>query len=258
MKPIRVYRCPDTIDGIMTGIYEAGVSRYGHDYIRLEVILPDCDSEMQLFCDYIQITEDNRKASRVADSIRNNISAAVYTNIIHVLLSSNPDKADIAYHFLVYGFHIGADVISALQIHWVKKVFDINRAVGNEAHFFREFLRFAQKDGIYISVIEPKNHIASLITPHFADRLNADSFIIYDKIHMEAGIHPASKDWYIRKVLPKEGAQLEKMYNDNDGLASLWKTFFDAIAIEERTNYNLQRNMCPLHMRKHMTEFNER
>lgn len=257
MKPIRVYRCPDTIDGIMTGIYEAGISRYGHDYIRLEVISPDCISEMQLFSEYIEIIEDAKKAALAADSIIKKISSAVYISIIHVLLSDKADKADIAYHFLVYAFHIGPGVMSALQVPWVKQVFEINRAVGNESHFFREFLRFSQTDGIYISVIEPKNHVILLITPHFADRLNTESFIIYDKIHMEAGIHPASGDWYIRHILPEESLQLEKMYNNDDGLASLWKTFFDAIAIKERANPSLQRNMCPIHFRKHMTEFKD-
>ena len=146
MKPIRVYRCPDTIDGMLTGIYEAGISRYGHDHIRLEVILPDCVSEMQLFSEYIEITEDAKKAAAAADSIINKISPAIYSNIIHVLLSAVPDKADIAYHFLVYAFHMGPAVMSALQIPWVKQVFEISRAVVNESHSFREFLRFSQTD----------------------------------------------------------------------------------------------------------------
>ncbi len=255
MKPIRIYRCPDTICGILTGIYDAGTSRYGHDYIRLETTCPDGFSEMQLFCEYIEIAPDSKKADIVADSVKDKISSAVYMNILHLLLSSDTEKANIAYHFLVYGFHIGERIIHALQIPWVKQVFEINRAVENEAHFFREFLRFSNKDNIYISVIEPKNHIVSLIMPHFADRLNTESFIIYDKTHMEAGMHPASNEWYIRNLLPDEGRTLEKMYNNNDTTASLWKTFFDAIAIKERTNPSLQRNMCPIHFRKYMTEF---
>ena len=35
---------------------------------------------------------------------------------------------------------------------------------------------------------------------------------------------------------------------------ALWKRFFDAIAIEERKNYNLQRNLMPLYARKYMKE----
>ena len=106
-----------------------------------------------------------------------------------------------------------------------------------------------------ISVIEPKSRVVSLIMPHFSDRLNCESFIIYDKTHCEAGIHPASGEWFIKNTLPDEGQILENMYNNKDELTALWKTFFDSIAIKERINPALQRNMLPLHFRKHMSEF---
>ena len=41
----------------------------------------------------------------------------------------------------------------------------------------------------------------------------------------------------------------------NDEFTDLWKTFFDTIAIEERKNEKLQRNMFPLWTRKHVVEF---
>ena len=35
-KMIRVYQCEDTVDGILSAIYDAGISGYGHEYIRIE------------------------------------------------------------------------------------------------------------------------------------------------------------------------------------------------------------------------------
>ena len=43
----------------------------------------------------------------------------------------------------------------------------------------------------------------------------------------------------------------------SDGYRDLWKTFYQAIAIEERKNPKLQRNMMPLRYREYMTEFLE-
>lgn len=255
MKLTRIYRCPDTIDGMLTGIYEAGISRYGHDYIKLEVTEPNAPTSMSLFSEYIEISEDPIKAGKVAESIQKNISAAAYNYTISALLSDDADKANIAYHFLVYGFHVGPHIISALQVSWVRQIFELKRSVMNEARFFKEFLRFSQSGKLYVSVIEPKSRVASLIMPHFSDRLNCESFIIYDKTHNEAGIHPASGEWFIKNILPKEGQILENMYNNKDELMALWKTFFDSIAIKERINPELQRNMLPLHFRKHMSEF---
>lgn len=255
MKPIRIYQCPDTIDGMLTGIYEAGISRYGHDYIKLEVTEPGTPTSMSLFSEYIEISEDPVKAGNVAESIQKNISSAAYNYTISALLSADADKANIAYHFLVYGFHVGPRIISALQVSWVRQIFELKRSVMNEAHYFKEFLRFSQSDRLYISVIEPKSRVISLIMPHFSDRLNCESFIIYDKTHSEAGIHPASGEWFIKNILPDEGQILENMYNNKDELTALWKTFFDSIAIKERINPALQRNLLPIHFRKHMSEF---
>ena len=101
MKPTRIYQCPDTIDGMLTGIYEAGISRYGHDYIKLEVTEPGTPTSMSLFSEYIEISEDPVKADNVAESIQKNISSAAYNYTISALLSADADKANIAYHFLV-------------------------------------------------------------------------------------------------------------------------------------------------------------
>lgn len=46
MKQMRVYRCEDTPEGIFTAVYDAGKSAYGHDHIRLEVIMPGGRTEL--------------------------------------------------------------------------------------------------------------------------------------------------------------------------------------------------------------------
>ena len=37
----------------------------------------------------------------------------------------------------------------------------------------------------------------------------------------------------------------------------LWKTFFETVAIRERTNLNCQKNHLPLRFRPYMTEFQD-
>jgi len=41
----------------------------------------------------------------------------------------------------------------------------------------------------------------------------------------------------------------------SDKYEQLWKTFFETIAIKERTNPKCQRNLMPLWIRAHMNEF---
>ena len=44
---------------------------------------------------------------------------------------------------------------------------------------------------------------------------------------------------------------------DEKQLQKLWKLFVDTIAIKERVNPKLQRQMLPLRFRKYMKEFSE-
>ena len=41
----------------------------------------------------------------------------------------------------------------------------------------------------------------------------------------------------------------------NDEYTDMWKIFFETIAIKQRYNPECQRNLMPVWMRKHVTEF---
>ena len=87
-----------------------------------------------------------------------------------------------------------------LQIPAVQTVFQINRAVANEAHLQTEFLRFAEySDQVLFSEIGPKNRVTALLMPYFTDRLPSEPFIIYDKNHQEAGVWTGKGRWYMMR-----------------------------------------------------------
>lgn len=258
MKPIRVYQCEDTLEGIFTAIYEAGISRYGHDSIRVQAQTAELNENLTLFSEYIFIETDPQKVEKVLHSIRSKISRKVCEEVLRAACSAEADKADVIYHFIVYGFALGSKVIDALQIPCVQRIFEINRRILNEVHQFLEFLRFQEvKDNppVLLAIFEPKNDILPLVTPHFADRLNPEWFIIYDKKRQYASFHSPDEDWYVRKLEQEECHHLEELEKQKEDYTDLWKAFFDTIQIKERNNPNCQRNHLPLYYRKHMTEF---
>ena len=74
MKNMRVYQCEDSINGIFTAIYEAGMSGYGHQFIKIQERSKSVNNyEMELFTEYIAVESDTEKASKVLKSIRDNI-----------------------------------------------------------------------------------------------------------------------------------------------------------------------------------------
>lgn len=258
MKPVRVYQCEDTQDGIFTAVYDAGKSRYGHDHIRIQAQTPGLQENYDLFSEYITVMTDPEKAEKVCRSVRQQISEDAYKSIMRAVRCDAEDKADVIYHFIVYGFALGAKVTDALQIPWVQRIFELNRKFLNEAHYFKEFLRFQEiklERPVLFAVFEPQNQVLHEVTTHFADRLNPEWFIIYDKAHREASFHDPEAGWYVRKLEQVECERLEELEEQREDYVDLWKAFFETIRIVERENPNLQRSNLPLRYRKHMPEF---
>ena len=257
-KMIRVYQCEDTVDGILSAIYDAGISGYGHEYIRIEPQSPGYTTNRTLFSEYITVQTDSGKKDSVIKAVRSKISWKAYAFMMNALASDFSDRGDVVYRFVAYGFTMGKQVCETLQLPCVKRIFAINRAVQNEAHYFNEFLRFqevAQEPSLLLGVIEPRHHVIPNLMQHFGERFISEWFIIYDKTHQEAAFHQADGSWELRLLTGQEAKKLEELTEKQEEYADLWKTFFDHIAIVERKNQKLQTNMLQLHYRKYMTEF---
>jgi len=253
----RIYLCDDSIDGIFTAIYLAWSSRYGHANIKIE---EKCEgskySNIELFSDYIVTDTDYQLATKVSQSIREKISEEAYEMVCRVALSDYSGKADLIYRFLIMGFSIGRGITEHLSNEIVNQVFRVNKNVSNEAHHFLGFVRFSeQENGLLTCVIHPKNNVLTLITPHFADRLPGERFLIYDDNRKLATFHVPGNSWILAQVPVLDQSRIEEITIQEDEYRDLWKAFFKHIAIEERINPKLQRNNLPLRFRGDMTEF---
>lgn len=257
-KPIRIYQCEDSVDGVFSAVYEAGISGYGHKFIKIQIIKEDEPQELELFSEYITVTTDSHKSESVARAVRDKISFQAYVYIMYAAASAFSDRGDAIYQFVTYGFTMGKKVCGALQLPCVKRIFEMKRAVSNESHYSREFLRFQEirkNPSLLIALFEPIHRVLPFITEHFSDRLPDDWFIIVDKTHHEASFHNASGEWEIHLLTSEEEQRLDEMTEHQEEYVDLWKTFFQNIAITERKNEKLQKNNMPLHYRKYVTEW---
>ena len=175
--------------------------------------------------------------------------------IYKAALSYEDDKVDVIYHFLKMGFHYGADVVNMHGSDVVCRIFELSRNVSNEAHLFREFIRFQEsKEGVLIARIKPKNQILPMVAEHFSDRFPGENFVILDEIHNMGLFHESNRQWYLSWLT---GEELEGIWEcgRHEKYEELWKTFFKTIAIEQRQNATCQRNHCSLRYRDYMVEF---
>ena len=253
----RIYLCDNSIDGIFTAIYLAWSSRYGHANIKIEEKSEGSKySNIELFAEYEAVDTDYELAAKVSKSIKEKISVEAFEMACRVALSDYNGKADLIYRFLILGFSVGSSIINHISNEVVNRVFRVDKNVNNEAHHLLGFLRFSEKeDGLLTSVIHPKNNVITIITPHFADRLPGEKFLIYDENRKIATFHIPGNSWILAQVPEFEQSKLEEITINEDEYRDLWKVFFNHIAIKERINPKLQRNNLPIRFRGDMTEF---
>lgn len=145
-----------------------------------------------------------------------------------------------------------------MQIPCVKAIFALQRRVRNEAAWFREILRFQEvsvEPSVLLAVIEPDHRILTMIASHFADRLNPERFMIYDKGHCEVMIHVPEQPWYIRALTVQECAQLDVLWSKEEYVI-LWKTFLTAFVFRSVAMIHCRRIWHPRNTARIWQNFN--
>lgn len=248
-----IFLCEDTPDGIFTAVYDAWDSGLGHQNVALE--LNGCFN-YSLFSRYIPVSTDYEKSFKVARSLKNKLSLQVFTMAYYASLAEAPEKADAIYRFLVLAFRHGPAIVSMLGLPEVQAVFTLRRRVGNEAHYFREFIRFSDAGpDLLFGKIHPKSNVLPLVAPCFSDRMPSETWVLLDEKRDLAAFHPADREWSLTPVSKSQLEALQEHTKSEDQYRSLWKVFHKTIAIKERINPRCQRNHLPLWYRSNMTEF---
>ncbi len=251
--------CEDSVEGVFTAIYEIYEKHLNLDTTRVQT---GEDENIRLFATYLPVATDLEKAHKVTTTIRKRLGEDAYKDICMALTTTDPDKAQAVFRTIVTGLRMTqgnkiAYVMDNLSDEHVRKVMTLSRNAGNELHHMIEFVRFEEMtQGFLLARFSARNRILPMMIPHFADRLPSENFIIYDERHDWAAVHPARKDWILiegagDKLQLSLGQQSAREMNYQD----LYRHFVDKIAIADRKNYELQRNMLPIRFRKYMTEF---
>lgn len=251
---MEIFVCGDSYDDIMTCIYDAWVValKLGHDNVA---IVRKRNVRPNLLDNYTYITADPNKVEKVTRSVRSKISELALLWVYNATLSIADGAPDAIYRFMILGFKAGYKVTDMLTEKPVIELMEINRRVAGEGHHFIEFARFNQVGNVYISHLEPENNVVFRVAEHFADRMPSEHFMIIDDNRKIAAVHPKDEDIYIRILSDSEFAALSTSETYEDEYTSMWRTFFDTIAIKQRYNPTCQNTLFPKKKRKHATEF---
>ncbi|MBM7582043.1 putative DNA metabolism protein [Caldicoprobacter guelmensis] len=235
-----------SFEGLLTAIYEA--------YYRQEEpekILSDDNIQDNLFVQYVYINTDQQKAQRVYDAIVHKISSSAAKKVLYAFLSEAQDAGTAIYRYLKLGFKMGKSVDSALADPYVFRIHVLHKKVSQEAGKMLGLIRFRLlKNGIFYAPIEPDFNILGIIAPHFKRRMPTQDWIIHDVKRKLAAFH--SQGQYA--ILPFEFKEALPLDDEEFDYQTLWKEYFQNIAIKSRINPRLQRQFMPVRYWKYLIE----
>lgn len=256
-----IFECEDSISGILTGVFDAFDSRYGHKNIQLNA---NSSGNYILFAEYISVISDFSKSRKVSQTLLDKFGLEFYETICKCALADGHskkltmDKANAIYQTIVMAFALpdGAKVLNYLGEPCIQCIFELCRQTNNEGHHFLGFLRFSElENGILFSTIHPKNNVLPIVAEHFTDRLPSENFMIYDATHQIAAVHKACKDYMIVDASDLNLDMTKQYSQDEQEYRRLFCTFFNSIAIEARINPKLQSQNIPKRFWSDAVEF---
>lgn len=248
--------CDPSPEGIFSAVYYAYERKLNPNITKISVREVD---NYELFAEYIYIKTEVEKAKKVDKTIEKRFDNISYSYIWYALYSYQPERADAIYHTIARGLANAykGNLVNYLQDPYVLTVSKMRQNVWCEVHHYMGFVRFQElQNGILYGEIEPKNEVLPILAEHFADRFPKENFILRDKGRNLYMVHEAGKEvvFYLEEEMRAEVTS--DMYSKEEReIQNLFQVFHNSIAIKERTNLKLQRQLLPLRFRENMIEF---
>lgn len=239
-----VYQYDGTFEGFLCCVHES----YMQKEIPADIMTGDY--EQYFLYPIKEISTVHEHADRVFRSFDIKMSLKVTEFIKNGFLICHPQKEMLLYRFIRKGYKIGGGIVDCLTDDDVYKLDKAVKYLYNEAHQFKEFLRFGEYNKTLAAVINPKNWVLPLLAAHFSDRYNSETFLIYDEVHHAALIYQP----YELRIVPVNDFVLPEADEEELRYQRLWRLFHKTIGIKERKNAKCQMNMMPKRYWKHALE----
>lgn len=185
-----------------------------------------------------RIPTDPTQARRVYRGL-GRLGQEVKARVAVGFLNTDPGKELTLLRFARLCFDQGPAAARMLGHPDCAAAFALERAVRNDAHLCKEFLRFEERGGMLGAVLHPRHCVLPLLRGHFCDRLPDEDFLIYDASHGAAMLRQNGRVQYLRME------RYDPLPDDAEpDWQQLWKSFFRAVTIEPRRNERCQQTHC--------------
>ncbi|WP_346026463.1 TIGR03915 family putative DNA repair protein [Beduinella massiliensis] len=226
-----------TLDGLLCCIFRAFERRETPEEVH-----PRMPSQLSLLGAPVCVETEEARARRVEAGIARTGGMQALSAVRDAVYSANPHAGRDAVRYARLVFRYGPAVHDLLTDDTLLCVRDTSQKLWREVGQLREFLRFRElENGVYIAEMTPENDVTELLMPHFADRFGDMSFILHDRGRKKAGVFD-TRGWVIAS---SEQMRLPEISAREARYQSMWKLFYETIAIKARENPRQRRQFMP-------------
>lgn len=238
-----IYQYDGSLDGFLCCVYES--------YVYKEAPAAFCCDEDPLSLYEVRtVVTQPAYSQRVSRGIAARSGKALAV-VRRGFLTCLPDKELHLYAFIRKLLAEGPGFMRDLSDPACYPLYRAIRHMNGELEKLRGFVRFSDYGGILGAEIEPKNRVLPLLRCHFCQRYANEQFFIYDRTHRELLLYANGRS----RITQIENFQPVLPGEDELYFRSLWKQFFQSVAIRERENPRCQNTFMPKRYRGTMTEF---
>lgn len=238
-----IYQYDGSLDGFLCCVYES--------YVYKEAPAAFCCDEDPLSLYEVRtVITQPAYSQRVSRGIAARSGKALAV-VRRGFLTCLPDKELHLYAFIRKLLAEGPGFMRDLSDPACYPLYRAIRHMNGELEKLRGFVRFSDYSGVLGAEIEPKNRVLPLLRGHFCQRYANEQFFIYDRTHRELLLYAGGRS----RIMRMEHFQPALPGEDELYFRSLWKQFFQSVAIRERENPRCQNTFMPKRYRGTMTEF---
>lgn len=227
-------------------------------YCYKEKIIPEnivSEGNFSLFGEEKEINTETKKSKYFFDYLRKNIDDFTLKKIFFVFSSKNKIKDITIFKYLISYNKYKKDTEKYINLEHIKLFNDLYGKVAKEVHLLKGILRFRKMtDGSYYAPISPDNDVSKYLLAHFSERYSEEIWIIHDLKRKTAYKYENKKIDFFYVEDFQENKIKENYDSEEKEIQLLWKKFHESIAIKNRKNLKLQKNLMPYRYWKYLIE----
>ena len=244
-----------TFEGFLTVVFDS----YERKIVPDKIVGRE-HPETFLFAEKFEIATDEVKAGRVWTGLHKHISDEACKVLSVVYLSELPDVEKLLYRYIQMALASKVSIENNFGDPTVVEVAQLFRKVVKKTERVRQFVRFQKTaDNIYFASFDPQYNVIALTISHFEDRFADQPWIIYDtrrKFGYYYDLKTVTEIRFGESLIDPRTGKLDEsaLAADEQLFQSLWKSYFQHIAIKERTNLTLHKKLLPKRFWKYLPE----